>query len=87
MLIAQWTIHYEILSRDKKEYRLIQLLDNTTGTRDAPIEQRISLRPDLQVNSTTPSAYDSSNPVQVAFPHRRDLSISVAIASPSNETN
>jgi hypothetical protein len=27
------------------------------------------------------------NPVQVAFPHLRDLSISVAIASPSNETN
>jgi hypothetical protein len=81
------TIHYEMLSRDIKEYRLILLLNNTTRTRDAPIEQRISFRPDLRANSTAPSAYDSSNPVQVAFPHLRDLSISVAIASPSNETN
>jgi hypothetical protein len=87
MLITHWTIHYEMLSINIKEYQLIRLLNNTTRTWDSPIEQRISFGPDMRVNSTTPSAYDSSNPVQVAFPHLQDLSISVAIASPSNETN
>jgi hypothetical protein len=69
---THWTIHYEMLSRDIKAYQLIRLLNNTTRTWDAPIEQRIFFGPDLWVNSTVPSAYDSSNPVQVTFPHLWD---------------
>jgi hypothetical protein len=77
----------EMPSRNTKEYLLIQLQNNSTRIQDAPIEQRISFGPDLQVNSTIPSAYDSSNLVQVASPHLQYLSVSVAIAFPSNETN
>jgi len=52
-----------------------------------PGEWKTYLGLDLQGNPTMPSACDSTNPIQVAFPHHRDFSTVVSIDSPANETN
>lgn len=52
-----------------------------------PIPWRIYFAPDLQGNTTEPSAYDSSNLVQVAVPRLPYLGVSVSISPPSTETN
>jgi hypothetical protein len=60
---------------------------NTTRTTADLIPWRILFPPDLQVNSTVPSVYGNSNPVQAAAPRLPYLSISFSIAPPSVETN
>jgi hypothetical protein len=87
ILIGHWTIHFGNIQRDSRDYKLTQFLNSTTRKQDAPTELKILFGPDLQVNSTTPFACGSSNPVQVASLCPQHLLVSVAIALPSIETN